>query len=230
MLGSQTIEVACPSVWGYDYHVVNWYQARTALKAMMDRLVAPTAAIPIRAPSMARPPKRLKSSNSEGWPYPKHLKGRHFGIVAYGDSVGAETLRRSLADWLTDLELISAGGMGEADGYIGYMKPYATSHQEYDEDKAFQEDVLNVARALGAAVSLRVRAIWEIPPRASKIPNRNRCHAGLNSPSRRTAPRLNLTIQGSSRRRCRPSWRRAYRAVLPNRSCYPPPSDVQSLN
>jgi hypothetical protein len=62
--------------------------------------------------------------------------------VSHGDSVGAETLRRSLVDWLTDLELISAGGMAEADGYIGYMKPYDTSHQEYNEDKAFQEDVL----------------------------------------------------------------------------------------
>src|SRR6202012_602042 len=95
-----------------------------------------------------------KQLELKGWPYPKHLKGRHFGIIVHGDSVGAETTRRFLADWLTDMELISLGGMGEADGYIGYMKPYATSHQEFDEDLAFQDQACNVARALGAAVEL----------------------------------------------------------------------------
>jgi hypothetical protein len=29
-------------------------------------------------------------------------------------------LRRTLADWLTDVNLISAGSMTEKDGYIGY--------------------------------------------------------------------------------------------------------------
>jgi hypothetical protein len=70
-----------------------------------------------------------KSLELKGWPYPRHLAGRHFGIVVHGDSVGAETLRRSLSDGLTDMCLISSGRFGEADGYIGYMKPYATSHQ-----------------------------------------------------------------------------------------------------
>jgi hypothetical protein len=37
-------------------------------------------------------------------------------------------MRRSLADWLTDMSLISAGRAGEIDGYVGYMEPYATSH------------------------------------------------------------------------------------------------------
>jgi hypothetical protein len=72
----------------------------------------------------------------------------------HGDSVGAETLRRSLDEWLIDMNLISAGGAAEADGYIGYKEPYATSHEAFDKDKAFQEEVLNVVRALGAAVEL----------------------------------------------------------------------------
>jgi hypothetical protein len=38
--------------------------------------------------------------------------------------VGAETLRRSLADWLTEMSLISVGRAGEADAYVGYMEPY----------------------------------------------------------------------------------------------------------
>jgi hypothetical protein len=92
-------------------------------------------------------PKEAKALELQGWPYPRDLAGRHFGVVTHGDSVGAETLRRSLVDWLTDLSLISAGGMAETDGYIGYMEPYATSHQALDKNKACQEEVLNVARA-----------------------------------------------------------------------------------
>ena len=90
----------------------------------------------------------------KGWPYPRHLAGRYFGLVVHGDSVGAETLRRSLADWLTDMGLISAGRMAEADGYVGYMEPYATSHGALDEDRPFQQETVNAARALGNAVLL----------------------------------------------------------------------------
>jgi hypothetical protein len=85
--------------------------------------------------------------------------------------VGAETLRRSLADWLTDMKLISAGAMAESDGYIGYMKPYAVSHEELDDDKAFQEEVLNVARALGAAVELARAGGLEDPAKGLSEPN-----------------------------------------------------------
>jgi hypothetical protein len=34
------------------------------------------------------------------------------------------------------------------------MEPYATSHRALDEDAAFQQEVVNVARALGNAVTL----------------------------------------------------------------------------
>jgi multimeric flavodoxin WrbA len=137
---------------------------------MIDRLVCADGGNPDPSSTHGKTPKEAKELELKGWPYPKHLKGRHFGIVSHGDSVGAETLRRSLVDWLTDLELISAGGMAEADGYIGYMKPYATSHQEYDEDKAFQEDVLNVARALGAAINLARTGHLENPAKGLKDP------------------------------------------------------------
>jgi hypothetical protein len=61
------------------------------------------------------------------------------------------------------MSLISAGRMAETDGYIGYMKPYATSHQALDEDTAFQDEVLNVARALGQAVILHRAGRYEEP-------------------------------------------------------------------
>jgi hypothetical protein len=51
------------------------------------------------------------------------------------------------------------------------MKPYATSHEEYDNDKAFQQEVLNVARALGAAVQLARRGDLENPAKGLSEPN-----------------------------------------------------------
>jgi len=133
---------------------VNWYHAPTGLKAMMDRMVCADGGNPDPSSTHGKKAAEAKSIELKGWSYPRHLAGRHFGIVAHGDSVGAETLRRSLSDWLTDMDLISAGNFAETDGYIGYMEPYATSHKALDDDAAFQEEVRNVARALGNAVRL----------------------------------------------------------------------------
>lgn len=149
---------------------VNWYQAPTALKAMIDRLVCADGGNPDPSSTHGKKAAEAKALELAGWPYPKHLAGRHFGLVVHGDSVGAESLRRQLADWLNDLELISAGGMAETDGYIGYMKPYATAHQELDADKAFQEEVMNVARALGAAVDLARTGHLENPAKGLQEP------------------------------------------------------------
>jgi hypothetical protein len=70
----------------------------------------------------------------------------------HGDSAGAETLRRSLVDWLTDMGLLQAGDMGALDRYIGYYGTYACSHEALDEDSAFQEEVRNATRALATAI------------------------------------------------------------------------------
>ena len=133
---------------------VNWYHAPGPLKAMIDRLVCADGGNPDPSSTHGKRAAEAKAIELKGWPYPRHLAGRYFGIVAHGDSVGAETLRRSLSDWLTDMDMISAGNFAETDGYIGYMEPYATSHQALDEDAAFQEDVRNVARTLGNAIRL----------------------------------------------------------------------------
>lgn len=68
------------------------------------------------------------------------------------------------------MELISAGRAAELDGYVGYMKPYASSHVDLDQDDAFQEEVLNVARALGAAVRLARTNRLEDPARTLHDP------------------------------------------------------------
>jgi multimeric flavodoxin WrbA len=150
---------------------VNWYHAPAALKAMIDRLVCADGGNPDPSSTHGKKPEEAKALESRGWPYPRHLAGRHFGIVTHGDSIGAETMRRSLVDWLTDMSLISAGRMAETDGYIGYMKPYATAHEALDEDKAFQHEVLNVARALGNAVKLNRAGHYQEPGNGLTDPN-----------------------------------------------------------
>ncbi len=74
--------------------------------------------------------------------------------MVHGDAEGADTLRRSLTDWLLDMELVEAGNAGTIDRYIGYYEPYATSHEALDRDQAVQEEVRNVARSLVNAVRL----------------------------------------------------------------------------
>jgi hypothetical protein len=89
----------------------------------------------------------------------------------HGDAAGAEALRRVLSDWLSDMSLVSAGRFAEADGYIGYMEPYATSHEALDEDHAFQQEVENAARALAGAVDLARAGRLEDPGRGLIDPN-----------------------------------------------------------
>jgi multimeric flavodoxin WrbA len=150
---------------------VNWYQAPTGLKAMIDRMVCADGGNPDPSSTHGKTAQEAKEIELRGWPYPRHLAGRHFGIVVHGDSAGAETLRRSLSDWLTDMNLISAGAMADRDGYVGYMKPYATSHEDFDKNTAFQEEVRNAARALGAAVMLARAGHLDNPAEGLNDPN-----------------------------------------------------------
>jgi multimeric flavodoxin WrbA len=150
---------------------VNWYHAPTGLKAMMDRLVCADGCNPDPTSTHGKHADEAKALELKGWPYPRHLAGRYFGLIVHGDSAGAETMRRSLSDWLTDMALISVGRMGELDGYIGFMEPYATSHQALDEDRAFQEETLNVARSLGNAVRLAREGKLQDPAAGLVEPN-----------------------------------------------------------
>ncbi len=150
---------------------VHWYQSPTVLKAMMDRLVCADGGNPDPSSTHGKHAEQAKALELKGWPYPRHLAGRYFGLVVHGDAGGAEAVRNSLSSWLTDMSLISAGGMSESDGYIGYMEPYATSHRALDEDEPMQEEVRNVARALGRAVVLSRSGKLEDPGRGLADPN-----------------------------------------------------------
>ena len=133
---------------------VYWYQAPSVLKLMMDRLVCADGGNPDQTTTHGKTVEEAKALELQGWGYPRHLAGRLFAVVVHGDTVGAETLRRSLTDWLTDMKLRPATPQGGIDRYIGYYEPYATSHEALDEDTDVQHEVRNAARALVEAVSL----------------------------------------------------------------------------
>jgi multimeric flavodoxin WrbA len=132
---------------------VHWYQASSVLKLMMDRLVCADGGNPDPTSTHGKNAEEAKALELEGWPYPKHLAGRTYGLIVHGDVAGIEDVRRALSDWLDWMGLVDAGAGARLDRFIGYYKPYATSHDELDRDSAVQEEVRNVARALATAVA-----------------------------------------------------------------------------
>jgi multimeric flavodoxin WrbA len=149
---------------------VYWYQAPSVLKLMIDRLVCADGGNPDPTTTKGKNPEEAKRVELAGWPYPRHLAGRLFSVVVHGDAAGAETLRRSLTDWLHDMALRAAAPAATIDRYIGYYEPYATSHDALDADASLHEEVRNAARALIEAVRLQ---------RAGQLP---RPDATLESP------------------------------------------------
>lgn len=130
-----------------------WYQSPSPLKQMIDRLVCADGGNPDPTSTSGKDAMKAKKIEMDGWDYPKHLAGRAYGLVVHGDVAGIEGQRRALSDWLDWMGLVDAGGAALLDRYIGYYKPYATSHAELDEDRAVQEEVRNVARAVMKCVS-----------------------------------------------------------------------------
>ena len=131
---------------------VHWYSPTSPLKLMMDRLVCADGGNPDPSLTQGKDAKAAKREELKGWSYPRHLKGRLFSVVVHGDVEGAENVRRGLVDWMRFMHMESAGAEAELDRYIGYWKPYATSHDELDRDTALQEEVRNAARTLSEAL------------------------------------------------------------------------------
>lgn len=129
---------------------VHWYQVPSTLKLVMDRLVCADGGNPDPTSTGGKDPARAKALELAGWPYPRHLAGRAFGVVVHGDADGVEGARHALVGWLSDLRLVPAGAaLGR---YVGYLEPYATSHAALDQDVAFQQEVRNAARAVAERV------------------------------------------------------------------------------
>jgi len=155
------IMIVCP---------VNWYQAPSSLKLMIDRLVCADGGNPDPSSTGGKDPKRAKELELKGWHYPRHLAGRVFSLVVHGDTAGVGTLSRILSGWLTDMGLIPAGASGVVESYIGYYRPYATSHEDLDKEKDLHEEVRNAARSLVNAVRLLRRGELKLPDASLRDP------------------------------------------------------------
>jgi multimeric flavodoxin WrbA len=131
----------------------HWYQSSSPLKLMTDRMVCADGGNPDPTRTQGKNAKLAKRIEMEGWSYPRHLEGRLFAVVAHGDVEGVENVRRAISDWLSYMHLTPAGIKAELDRYIGYWKPYATSHAELDRDEAVQAEVANAATTLVEAVN-----------------------------------------------------------------------------
>ncbi len=148
----------------------HWYQATSPLKLMIDRLVCADGGNPDPSSTHGKTVSEAKTLEMKGWDYPKHVAGRVYGLVVHGDVAGVEDLRRNLSDWLDWMGLIDAGPQARLDRYIGYYKPYATSHDAFDADHAVQEEVRNVARAVAHAVKELRAGRLQPPDKAVKRP------------------------------------------------------------
>jgi multimeric flavodoxin WrbA len=115
---------------------------------MIDRLVCADGGNPDPTSTAGKDAEKAKALELAGWPYPKHLAGRVYGVVVHGDVAGTEAVRRALSDWLDWMGLIDAGRFARVDRFIGYYEPYATSHEALDRDTAVMEEVRNATRAV----------------------------------------------------------------------------------
>src|SRR5215472_8065645 len=134
---------------------VNWYQAPSSLKLMIDRLVCADGGNPDPTSTNGKDAAKAKEIELKGWPYPRHLAGRVFSVVVHGDAAGAENLRRILSDWMSDIGMIPSG----------HLAPYATSHDDLDRDTDLQDDIRNAALALVQAVEDRRSGKLQPPDR-----------------------------------------------------------------
>ena len=155
-VGAHGVFILCP---------VHWYQAPSSLKLMIDRLVCADGGNPDPTTTHGKDPVLAKELELNGWDYPKHLAGRAFAVATHGDVAGPETLRRLLAEWLTFMGLIQAGRSAVLDAWIGYYRPYATSHEDLDADPDTFVLVRNAALALAEMVT-QIRSGKYRPPDA----------------------------------------------------------------
>ena len=132
---------------------VNWYHTSSSMKLMIDRLVCADGGNADPTLTGGKDAEKAKKVELAGWPYPKHLAGRAYGIVVHGDVAGVEDARRALCDWLDWMGLLDAGSQSRLDRYIGYYQPYATSHDALDRDTDVQAEVRNVAKSVASAVA-----------------------------------------------------------------------------
>jgi multimeric flavodoxin WrbA len=149
---------------------VHWYQAPTALKAMIDRLVCADGGNPDPTATQGKKAGLAKAIEAKGWDYPQHLAGRVYGVMVHGDVAGIEGSRRALCDWLDWMGFIDAGFVAQLDRFIGYYEPYENSHETLDRDLPVQQEARNVARAVAHGVrALRDGTLQPTQPALARV-------------------------------------------------------------
>jgi len=136
---------------------------------MIDRLVCADGGNPDPTTTDGKDAAKAKALELNNWQYPRHLAGRIFALIVHGDTEGADSLRHNLHDWLTAMDLVSAGAAAQFDRYIGYFEPYATSHEALDRDIAFMQEASNATTILIEAVT-EMRRGRQIPGHALESP------------------------------------------------------------
>lgn len=152
---------------------VHWYQATSPLKLMIDRLVCADGGNCDPTLTHGKDAGEAKRVELSGWNYPRHLAGRLFAVVVHGDTEGVTAVRTAISDWLVSMELQPAGALAALDRYIGYWKPYATSHEDLDAEKALQQEVRVAAETLVEAVKAR-RSGSSVMPKSNLAPPRQK--------------------------------------------------------
>jgi multimeric flavodoxin WrbA len=151
---------------------VNWYEVPSGLKLMIDRLVCADGGNPDPTSTHGKKVEEAKALELADWPYPQHLAGRPFSVVVHGDYGGEEAAQSAITNWLRDSGLIEAGHSSQLAALVGYMQPYATSHDDLDRDTAFQEEVRNAARSLVQSVKLMRRGELKQPDAGLRPPRK----------------------------------------------------------
>ena len=149
---------------------VHWYQAPASLKLMIDRLVCADGGNPDPTTTHGKDPAAAKALELAGWPYPRHLAGRAFAVIAHGDSQGHEGVREALVEWLSSIGMHQAGTSAAVDTLIGYYEPYATSHDKLDQQRDVFVLVENAARSLVNLVRAMRAGDWRAPDAGLKNP------------------------------------------------------------
>jgi hypothetical protein len=136
---------------------------------MIDRLVCADGGNPDPTTTHGKDPAAAKALELAGWPYPRHLAGRAFAVLAHGDSQGHEQVRAELTEWLTSIGMIQAGASASVDTLIGYWEPYATSHDKLDAQPETFVQVENAAKSLANTVRA-LRGGWQAPDAGLRNP------------------------------------------------------------
>ena len=113
---------------------VYWYQAPSALKLMIDRLVCADGGNPDPTSTDGKEAEEGQGDRAGRLEYPKHSPAAPSGVVVHGDVAGIEGAAPRAVRLARHGPGAGRQRRATLDRYIGYYEPYATSHDALDRD------------------------------------------------------------------------------------------------